>query len=131
MARLKDGWKALELNSIMVSTISRCVFSAFGNPRSCDHLVSATPTSMLLNTRGIFRMMLLHDFGDEILFSLFEHRFSGISVNGVKATTRNCIGYCDFTHFPAAPAPIILPRKTSFKHEVVNEEEEILRSLPP
>jgi hypothetical protein len=68
MARLKDRWKALELNIIMVSTISWCVFSAFGNPRSCDHLVIATQTSMLLNTRGIFRMKFLYDFGDEIFF---------------------------------------------------------------
>jgi hypothetical protein len=38
---------------------------------------------------------------------------------------------CDFTHFSAAPAPIILPRETPFKHESENEKEEILWPLPP
>jgi len=58
----------LELNISMVLIISWAVFSAFGNPRSCDHLVIATQTSMLLNTSGIFRMKFLHEFGDEIFF---------------------------------------------------------------
>jgi hypothetical protein len=70
MARLKDRWKALELNIIMVSTISWCVFSAFGNPRSCDHLVIATQTSMVLNTKGIFRMKFLYDLVTRYFFSV-------------------------------------------------------------
>ncbi|HEX6477867.1 MAG TPA: hypothetical protein VF043_03410 [Ktedonobacteraceae bacterium] len=38
--------------------------------------------------------------------------------------------FCDFTQFFAAPALIKLPQRFSFEHEVENEKEEILRSLP-
>ena len=38
---------------------------------------------------------------------------------------------CDFTHFFAAPELIILPQKSSFEHEVRNENKEILQPLPP
>ena len=73
----------------MVETISSCAFSVFEKHRSCSHLVIATQTSVLPKTRGIFLMKKLHDLVTRH-FSLFEHRFSGISVNGVKATTSNC-----------------------------------------
>jgi hypothetical protein len=44
---------------------------------------------------------------------------------------RYCDYQCDFTRNFAASELIILPQKPSFEHEVGNEIEEILRSLPP
>ena len=80
--------RLLHLNIPMVETISPCAFSVFDKPRSYSHLVIPPQTSMVPNTRGIFRMQLRHQCEDE-MFSLFETLFSGLSVNGVKATMSN------------------------------------------
>jgi hypothetical protein len=72
--RLIEKWK-LELNIIMVSTISACAFLLVENPRSWCHLVIAPQTSRLANTRAIFRKKLLHDVGEENFFSVQNTTF--------------------------------------------------------
>ena len=53
----------------MVETISSCALSVFEKPRSCSHLVIATQTSMLPNTRGIFSRKLRHQIDAEMFFA--------------------------------------------------------------